>query len=90
MEKAAPVIALIVVLAFIGLVALWMLRPPTGDAASLSLLNALVMVVGTAFLTVINNYFSSTRESAEKNATIRALATGAPAAPNSPTVPPAA
>lgn len=51
---------------FVGLVLLWMLRPPEGDPASLSLLNALVMVVGTSFLTVVNWYFGSSSESKTK------------------------
>lgn len=70
---SAPVIALIVVCSFIGLVALWMLHPPAGDETTRSFLNGLIMVVGTAFLTIVNNYFSSTRSSQTKDDTIRAL-----------------
>lgn len=71
-----PILAILVAVAFISLVALWMLRPPTGDAASLALLNALIMVVGTAFLTIVNFYFSSSRGSSGKDDTILAMATG--------------
>jgi hypothetical protein len=83
-----PIIAIIVIVAFIALVLIWMLHTPSGDASQLALLNALIMVVGTAFMTIVNYYFSSSKGSANKDDTINALANGAATA--TPTVPPTA
>lgn len=60
-------LALGIALSFVALVTVWMLHPPQGDEAHLSLLNALVMVVGTAFLTVVNWYFGSSAGSKDKD-----------------------
>lgn len=59
--------------AFPALVLLWMIRPPTGDASSIALLNALIMVVGSAFLSVIGYYYGSSSSSKDKEETNKAL-----------------
>jgi hypothetical protein len=84
-----PIIAIVIILAFIVLVLIWMLHTPSGDASQLALLNALIMVVGTAFMTIVNYYFSSSKGSTGKDSTIAALASGngAPAVPATPVVP---
>ena len=68
--EAREVISGLIVVAFVGLVLLWMLHAPTGDPATLSLLNALIMVVGSAFTTVCNYYFGSSSGSKAKDDTI--------------------
>lgn len=61
------VLALGIAIAFVGLVALWMLHPPSGDKDVLALLNALIMVVGSAFLSIVNFFFGSSTGSKEKD-----------------------
>lgn len=67
------VLAIGITIAFPALVLLWMLRPPTGDASSIALLNALIMVVGSAFLSVIGYYYGSSSSSKDKEETNKAL-----------------
>ena len=61
------ILSLGVSLAFVLLVWIWMVHPPTGDKDTLALLNALVMVVGSAFLAVINYHFGSSSGSKDKD-----------------------
>lgn len=72
-----PTLAGLATLAFFVLAMLWMLYPATGEPSQLSLLNALVMVVGMSFLTATQSYFRSSKGSAAKEKTIRTIAVNA-------------
>jgi hypothetical protein len=85
--NAQAVLAVVVVVAFIALVAVWMVEPPQADDKIMTMVNALVMMVGTGFLTVVNYYFGSSAGSKDKDEVI-ARATLPPA--EIPAPPPAA
>jgi len=72
--SAQGILAVVVVGAFIILVGIWMWRPPSGDQATMALVNALVMVVGSGFMTVLNYYFGSSSGSKDKDETISRMA----------------
>lgn len=74
-------IAVMVIVSFVGLVTLWMIRPPSGEASQLTMLNALIMVLGTALLTVINYLFGSSKGSSDKDETIAKAVSVPPATP---------
>ena len=72
--NAQAILAVVVVTAFITLVAIWMVAPPRGDQATMALVNALVMVVGSGFMSVLNYYFGSSSGSRDKDETISRMA----------------
>jgi len=63
------IVALFIAISFVALVTLWMVHPPSGDQAVISLLNALIMVVGSAFLQVTGYFFGSSSGSKAKDDT---------------------
>ena len=67
----APIVSLIIVTGFIGVMVTWMFFPPTGNAAALAVLNNLVGFLGFGFSSVCNYWLGSSASSAAKDASMR-------------------
>jgi len=81
-----PILAIIIVSAFIGITALYMLEPPSTTDAQNTTLQMLIAALGVLTTNVVNFYFGSSRGSADKDAKIAEIATSQlpPAPPSSP------
>jgi uncharacterized YccA/Bax inhibitor family protein len=66
-------LAFVVVAAFIVVIFVWMLHPPSTDSAATAVLNTLVGTLGGFAGMVVTFYFGSSRTSATKDQTIAAL-----------------
>jgi hypothetical protein len=64
-------LSIIIVLAFIGMVPLWMWFPPMASEGVLAIINMLVGALATAFATVIAYHFGSSRSTKELGAANR-------------------
>lgn len=68
-------VSLIIVLAFVGLIFVWIFFPPKGDPATYSLLTTLIGFLGAAFGTVVQYHLGSSKGSEDKTETIKQMAT---------------
>jgi Na+/proline symporter len=78
------IIAALVIMSFVGLVTLWMLHPPTGDTAQVTMVNTLITMLGTAMLTIVNYLFGSSKGSTDKDETISRAVNGVSVPPATP------
>jgi hypothetical protein len=67
-------LAFLIVMAFIVIILIWMFKPPDPTIASAGVLNTLVGSLGGFAAMVVTFYFGNSRSSANKDATIAALA----------------
>jgi hypothetical protein len=67
------ILAIVLVVAFIGVIMLWMFYPPHTDAGSTAVLNTLVGTLGGMTTMVVSFYFGSSRNANTKDNTIAAL-----------------
>ena len=72
-----PLIGLIVVCSFVGVVYLWFFHPPGVSAELMTALNLLTGTLGAMSSMVVSYYFGSSRGSASKDDAISAIATTA-------------
>ena len=75
-NNTQKILAFLIVVALIVVILIWIFHPPTGDAASNSVLNVLVgALVGMAGM-VATFYFGSSQGSKDKDQALSAIATG--------------
>jgi hypothetical protein len=75
-NNTQKILAFLIVIALIVVILIWIFHPPTGDAASNSVLNVLVgALVGMAGM-VATFYFGSSQGSKDKDQALSAIATG--------------
>jgi hypothetical protein len=79
-------LAFLLVLAFIVVIYLWMLHPPSSDPGTTSVLNTLVGTLGGMAGMVVTFYFGSSKGSKDKDDTMASIASHA--AGNGTTQPP--
>ncbi len=63
------------VMAFVGVILLWMLHPPSADAGTTAVLNTLVGTLGGMAGMVVTFYFGSSQGSKDKDDTISNVVT---------------
>jgi hypothetical protein len=68
-------LAFVLVVAFIVIILLWMLHPPSADAGTTSVLNTLVGTLGGMAGMVVTFYFGSSQGSKDKDTAMRDIAT---------------
>jgi ABC-type thiamin/hydroxymethylpyrimidine transport system permease subunit len=72
-----PLVGLIVVCAFVGVVYLWFFHPPGVSAELMTALNLLTGTLGAMASMVVSYYFGSSKGSASKDDALNAIATTA-------------
>ena len=83
MPDTQKILALIIVLAFIGLIIFWTVIPPPGDPAQISgMINTLIGILAGSATAVVGFYFGSSSGSKEKDTTMSNIATKATEAAN--------
>ena len=75
-NNTQKILAFVIIIALVVVILIWIFHPPTGDAASNSVLNVLVgALVGMAGM-VATFYFGSSQGSKDKDQALSAIATG--------------